>query len=223
MTDVGSPYPADPRSHPAAAELVVHADLVTNLIAGPGGDVRGRWLTVATVPEIRLVELERLLQPLRWADLSGRRITMARPDGSTDDLVDGTTTTYQETFTADSIRLWPVIECHRRTLARDDTSARARALEYRLSASPPPGTVPPERWGVLVDQGSIVLHDTGTGVRISTTKRVRFPPPFDGPGLTLFAGTLGYAEAFEAMVTAALADVAEKRRLPADAGTRGDP
>ena len=67
-------------------------------------------------------------------------------------------------------------------------------LEYRLAGDQSPGEL------VKVDQGSIVIRKVDDGVCVEATKRVRFTPPFDGPGLALQADLLGYFDAFELMV-----------------------
>lgn len=234
MTDVGGPVQADTALATPTADLaveagvmldrdlVIDADMLVDLIAGSTGQTRARVRTWVTLPPLAIEEVEELLQPLRWGDLSGNRIVMARLDGTQKPLADDTPTAYQETFTVSpSLHLWPVLVCHRRTLS-NQARRRARALEYRLQPPPAPSTGGglPGGPGVLVDQGSILVRETEGGLVVATTKRVRFPPPFDGPGLALFAETLGYTEAFEGMVTEALARVVDKRRRAHDAAAR---
>jgi hypothetical protein len=103
---------------------------------------------------------------------------------------------YQETFTVTaSLRLTPLL---RVVTKSDDGPPRVSWLEYRMADVQSPSEL------IQVDQGSIFIRDVEGGVRITATKRLLFTPPFDAPNLALLADPIGYFDAFEAMLRAAL-------------------
>jgi hypothetical protein len=164
-------------------------------------------MSTARVPGVRRRDLHPLLDPERWGELSDDRITLT-PCGAGDltvggdESIDGDRTIgyvdYMETFRASAgLTLTPRLRFVRGH--EDDERPGAPGwLEYRLADEQSAGEI------VTVDQGSIVVQDTGDGVRVETTKRVRLTPPFDAPSLALQAEVLGYPDAFEQMVRAAV-------------------
>lgn len=200
--------------------------LRVDLLTGSDGNTRVRSTTYKAVPGITCDDLDELLDPGSWGTLTGDRMVMQRLDG-TGPLTNGTSATYQETFTvAEGLYLTPRLICRRRALLDERFASglvpRARALEYRLADPQSGGEL------IRIDQGSVVVREVrevrgeDDGVDITTTKRLRFAPPLDGPGLAIALGNLGYDEAFDDMVAAALAQQAAQQTVPPKAtGGRG--
>jgi hypothetical protein len=172
----------------------------TATVSSPAGATRTRLIAATPVPGFKLRHVDRLLDPANWNELSCRRITMTPYPGG--ELTDDTKRLYYEVFrVSNRLKLTPRLRVVRHKTVDIPAEAEARSaqwLEYRLADAQSPGEL------VKVDQGSIVIREVGDGVRIETTKRVLFTPPFDGPGLALQADLLGYFDAFEQMVRRAL-------------------
>jgi hypothetical protein len=166
----------------------------TSIVLGPQG-ARARLGGETTVLGFTVDDLSVLLDPTKWQRLTDGRITMDPVgDGPSEDGA----RLYQETFkVTSSLRLTPLL---RVVTKSHDGPPLARSLEYRLAdlQDQSPGEV------IQVDQGSIFIRDVGDGVRITATKRLLFTPPFDAPNLALLADPIGYFDAFETMVLAAL-------------------
>jgi hypothetical protein len=167
----------------------------TSVLEGPQGALRSRLVGFTRVPGFTVGDADALLDPTHWRDLTNGRITM-------EPLGDGPTTDgerlYHETFRVTAtLSLTPVLRVATKT---DNGPPRARRLEYRMAdaGDQSPGEL------IRVDQGSILIRDVDGGVRITATKRLLFAPPFDAPNLALLADAIGYFDAFEAMVRAAL-------------------
>jgi hypothetical protein len=167
----------------------------TSIVIGRQNASRTRLIGETTVPGFTVDDLSELLHPTEWQRLTDGRITMDPVgDGPSEDGA----RLYQETFkVTTSLRLTPLL---RVVTKSHDGPPRARWLEYRLAdpQDQSPGEV------IQVDQGSIFIRDVGDGVRITATKRLLFTPPFDAPNLALLADPIGYFDAFENMVLAAL-------------------
>lgn len=72
--------------------------------------------------------------------------------------------------------------------------------EARIEYDFPPGWPMPTS-DIEIDEGSLrVIGLSGGGVRVITTKRVRFAGAFDGAGLAMFMCATGYTSALEDMV-----------------------
>jgi hypothetical protein len=175
-----------------------------------GQMTRARASSHADLPGFGLEDIALLFDPEHWGKLSDGRLTMVRvPDPSPPDPpLDRPHDFYQETFEVPWFWLTPLIEVVQwppptdprdKPTPMDRLDKSVRWLEYRLSAA---GQSEGEQ--VLVDQGSIVGREVPGGLRITTTKRVRFTPPFDAPSLALVAEDIGYFDAFEDMVRAAV-------------------
>jgi hypothetical protein len=80
--------------------------------------------------------------------------------------------------------------------------------EYGLSAGHPVGDV-------LVDEGSLVVQElVGYGVRITTTKRIKFNHPFGGEALAMIMCATGYASVVEELVFSCAREGAEGTEFP---------
>jgi hypothetical protein len=166
----------------------------TFVVEGRQGASRSRLIGSTTVPEATVGDLGALLDPTKWRRLTNGRITMTPRGGRPP--TDGRPRLYQETFEiTPRLRLTPLLRVVTKSL---DGPPRARWLEYRLADDQSPGEL------LRVDQGSIFIRDVRGGVRVTATKRLLFAPPFDGPNLALLADPIGYFDAFETMVRAAL-------------------
>lgn len=194
----------------ALAPLEWDGSLDTHLLRVPdGGRLFGRVVLRADlpVPDLDRDQARRavdvFLDPGSWPCLlPDLWAGMAPVDGAPADepLLPGQTRTYEERFrVTDRLQLTPVLE-FRRTHLLPDPSELAQALEYRLVEGEAN-----EDDLVRRDSGALVAHFVDGILRIRTTKRVRFRPPFDGPGLVMFAGALGYLDASEQMVRTAIA------------------
>ena len=167
----------------------------TSIVLGGQGAFRGRLGGETTVLGFTVDDVSELLDPTEWRQLTDGRIIM---DPVGDGPADDGSRLYQETFNVtSSLRLTPLL---RVVTKSHDGPPLTRWLEYRLAdlEDQSPGEV------VLVDQGSIFIRDVAGGVRITATKRLLFTPPFDAPNLALLADPIGYFDAFEKMVLAAL-------------------
>jgi hypothetical protein len=232
---VSSYAPSSPSSAGGADSDLFVTDVVVDVVGGVDGLARDRIATFAVKPQLTCEHVRELLDPGCWGALTGGRLTMRRVTGAQepagvsqpaaggdDDrpcgslVEDDQTVPYQETCTiADDLCLTPRLLFRRRSLpsaaaATSTTGLKARALEYRLAEKQSKGEL------VRVDQGSIVLRETVEGLRITTTKRLRFAPPLDGPGLSISLENLGYVRAFDDMVAAAVA--LGRKRAGADPG-----
>src|SRR5215203_632701 len=185
-----------------ARQLLVVIETRTATVEGAGRATRGRVGATATLPGYGVDDVDELLDPSTWQHLSGGRITM-RPhaeDDLEDDLEDRMDRVYYETFRITSrLELTPRLRVIRQPRMTTDGDRSVQWLEYRLAGTQSPGEL------VKLDQGSIVIRETGDGVRIATTKRVLLTPPFDAPSLAMQADALGYFDAFEDMVRVAVA------------------
>lgn len=166
----------------------------TSVVEGRQGMSRSRLIGSTTVSGPTVDDLGALLDPTKWRRLTKGRITMT-PRGRRPPR-DGKPRLYQETFEiTPRLRLTPLLRVVTRSVAGPP---RARWLEYRLADDQSSGEL------LRVDQGSIFIREVRGGVRVTATKRLLFAPPFDGPNLALLADSIGYFDAFEAMVRAAL-------------------
>lgn len=148
-----------------------------------------------TVPRV-----QELLDPARWNALSGEVWGPMTPLDHPE-LCDQERRCFVEKFNVTAqFQLTPVLEFVRRTLPEHPP---ARALEYRLCTHAAHEPLGDER--VKVDAGALVTREVDGWLHVKTTKRIGFDEPFDGPSLVMVAHALGYPEAFEAMVYAALA------------------
>jgi hypothetical protein len=163
------------------------------------------------IPGHWIQEVEELLEPRRWRDLNSELWEDMSPvDGSTENLLNDVRRCYKEVFAVtSSFKLRPVLEVFSRFLASDPP---ARSLEYRLCTHPVHSIgadgAPHSDSLVTVDEGAIVNRELGApdgSLTVTTTKRVAFDEPFGGAVLVMVAHALGYQDAFEDMVEAALA------------------
>jgi hypothetical protein len=162
---------------------------------------RTRLGTSAEIPGFGVGDVADLLDPTAWETLSGGRITMTRCGEGTvtyDDDVDVTYDVYDEVF-----HVGGALELTPRLRVVTNEASDPGVLEYRMSSTQSPGEL------VKVDQGSIVVRTVGDSVRVETTKRVLLTPPFDAPSIAMQADALGYFDAFEQMVRAAVTTAAE--------------
>jgi hypothetical protein len=179
----------------------------TAIVSSPAGNSRVRLGASARIPGFQVEDVAALLDPTTWSELSDGRITMTpREHGQLkgDDDVTRPYDDYDEVFVvSERLELTPRLRVIRH--ARVETGGEtAEWLEYRMADSQSAGEI------VRVDQGSIVIRSVGDSVRVETTKRVLLTPPFDGAGLALDAELLGYFDAFERMVRAAVETAAEQ-------------
>jgi hypothetical protein len=182
--------------------------LDTYTIAAPGALANLLVRSVTPLPHFTCDHVDDLLEPLAWSSLSDGRLSLhPLVSGGDGPLVPGgPPRSYRETFLLAPGRvLRPVLTFVRRTL--DDGmglqgSHRGRALEYRLATAEEAGDSQSRM--VLVDEGSVVVHELPEGLVIRTTKRLRFTPPFDGLAFVATANLAGYDEANAAMIQAAL-------------------
>jgi hypothetical protein len=179
----------------------------TAIVSSPGGNSRTRLGATARIPGFGVDDVAALLDPLRWRELSDRRITMTpREHGQLkgDDDVRRRYDDYDEVFVvSERLKLTPRLRVIRHAPVKTGGET-AEWLEYRMADSQSEGEI------VQVDQGSIVIRSVGDSVRVETTKRVLLTPPFDGAGLALHAELLGYFDAFEHMVRVAVEKAAEQ-------------
>jgi hypothetical protein len=181
---------------------LVDARLHTSLHLVPIGagdrNAAARVAIFVPVPGITCDDVDELLEPTSWPRLNPVWASMQPVDGRPDTLSTGQRRLYQEVFTVTPrLQLTPVLEFVRQDLTSDRA---ARSLEYRLAAKQKqsPGEL------IQVDGGSLVIRVVDHELHITTTKRVLFAPPFDGPGLVMVTDNVGYLEAFEKMVVAAI-------------------
>lgn len=102
-------------------------------------------------------------------------------------------------------------------------------LEFRFVAMPGGARVSydlcqgrPQPGDLIVeDSGMLAIQQEGNGIRVMTTKRIRFDHPFSGPSLAMLLCALGYATAVEDMVfgCAATSDGSAGTPFPAVSGT----
>jgi hypothetical protein len=188
---------------------------------GRGGldpDPASRLRTARLILGQTVANAEQLLQPTTWPHLQPRFWKAMDPidgsdDGNDDVLADGMPHCFRERFqVTSSFMLQPVLQFVRRGLAAEPS---ARALEYRLCEHREHYRSDAEfqdRGGLTHDAGSIVNRQietppevmTSGQLLVRTTKRVAFRGPFNGGALVMAAEALGYPQAFEAMVHAAL-------------------
>lgn len=189
------------RLEPGGRLQTVESSLSTGHVGGPGRLVQSKVRSVTPLPGLTCEDVDDLLEPSAWSDLSDGRLSLRPIDGGDggDRLVpDGPARHYRETFLlAPGLVLRPVLTFARRTLG-DEDGTRGRALEYRLASHPDQSRM------VLVDEGSVIVHESPEGLTIRTTKRLRFAPPFDGPAFAATADLAGYDEANAATIQAAL-------------------
>jgi len=177
----------------SVVDLAIRSD--TLVVEGRNDTSRASLRASTTISGFTVDDVDSLLDPTEWRRLTHGRITM-------EPLGDGPSKDgerlYQETFTITaSLRLTPLLRVAKKS---DKGPPRVSWLEYRMAPieDQSPGEL------IRVDQGSIFIRDVDGGVRITATKRLRFIPPFDAPNLALLADPIGYFDAFEAMVRAAL-------------------
>jgi hypothetical protein len=179
----------------------------TAIVSSPAGNSRVRLGATAHIPGFRVKDVAALLDPTTWSELSDRRITMTRREHGKLKGTDGVIRRYDdydEIFVvSDRLKLTPRLRVIRHAPVKTGGEA-AEWLEYRMADSQSAGEI------VRVDQGSIVIRSVADSVRVETTKRVLLTPPFDGAGLALHAELLGYFDAFEQMVRAAVEKAAKK-------------
>lgn len=188
------------RLGPGGRLRTVESSLITGHVDGPDQLVQSKIRSVTSLSGVTCDDVDDLLEPSAWGDLSDGRLTLRPVDGADDGRLvpDGPARDYRETFLlAPGLVLRPVLTFARRTLD-DGGDTRGRALEYRLAS------VDDQSRMVLVDEGSVLVHELPEGLTIRTTKRLRFAPPFDGPSFTATADVAGYDEANAAMIQAAL-------------------
>jgi hypothetical protein len=185
------------------------------IVAGTGRRETGRAGIGVVIPGID-VELEQalaamdlILDPGRWPELlpdcwTGMTpLDRAHADEPCVPLGFDVFRRYEEEFhVTDWLQLTPVLVFRRSELVPAGEGC-TQVLEYHLVEG---GANDDEL--VQRDSGSLLAHFTGGTLRVRTTKRVRFRPPFDGPGLTLFASALGYLDASLLMVQKAIAKTA---------------
>jgi hypothetical protein len=163
--------------------------------AGPSNRNGTGSLKLCSFPELQIAQVDDLLQPSKWPDLCGAWTAMPTVDGREGvELASGQEECFHEHFAVAGFTLDPILRFKR----IDAENPPARSLEYRLAGPPGPDDF------VLIDEGCIFLRELDGDLHITTTKRVRFAPPFDGVGLALLAGAGGYLDAFEDMVSKAV-------------------
>jgi hypothetical protein len=177
----------------SVVDLLIRSD--TLVVEGRNETSRASLRGSTTIRGSTVDDVDSLLDPTEWRRLTNGRITMEplgdRPSKDGDRL-------YQETFMITAaLRLTPLLRVATKS---DNGPPTASWLEYRMA---PVEDQSPEEL-IRVDQGSIFIRDVDGGVRITATKRLLFIPPFDAPNLALLADPIGYFDAFEAMVRAAL-------------------
>jgi hypothetical protein len=185
------------------AHGLVDARLHTSLRLVPAAvgnrNVTSRFGTFVPVPGIGCDDVDELLEPTCWPSLSPVWKSMKPLDGRSEGLSVGEHRLYQEVFTVTPrLQLTPILEFVRQDLTAD---RRARSLEYRLAMKHEQST----RELIQVDEGIILTRVVDDELHITTTKRLLFAPPFDGPGLVLVSDNIGYLDAFEDMVEASIA------------------
>lgn len=174
----------------------------TAIVSSPAGNARVRLGASARIPGFGVKDVAGLLDPTTWRELSDRRITMT--PSAHGQLKGRRYDDYDEVFVvSDRLNLTPRLRVIRHAPVKTGGET-AEWLEYRMADSQSAGEI------IQVDQGSIVIRSVGDSVRVETTKRVLLTPPFDGAGLALQAELLGYFDAFERMVRAAVEKAAEK-------------
>jgi hypothetical protein len=188
------------------------ADRVLNLVIegwtatlrSPVG-TRARVGTMAEIPGFGVGDVAELLDPRAWETLSGGRITMAhRGEGTVTTDVGNENVTVTYDVYDEVFRVGRALQLTPRLRFVGTETDDAGVLEYRMSSTQSPGEL------VKVDQGSIVVRAVGDSVRVETTKRVLLTPPFDAPSIAMQAEALGYFDAFEQMVRAAVTRGAEQ-------------
>jgi hypothetical protein len=174
----------------------------TAIVSSPAGNSRARLGAIARIPGFKVKDVAALLDPTTWSELSDCRITMnPRAHGQ---LKGRPYDDYDEVFVvSDRLKLTPRLRVIRHAPVKTGGET-AEWLEYRMADSQSAGEI------IQVDQGSIVIRSVGDSVRVETTKRVLLTPPFDGAGLALHAELLGYFDAFEHMIRAAVQKAAEQ-------------
>jgi hypothetical protein len=187
---------------------LVDAELHTSLRVLPGGaggrGVGTRVGASVPIPGVTNDDVDELLEPTSWPVLSPVWETMEPIDGLEGTLSTGTPRLYREVFTVSPrLQLTPVLEFVRRDVTNDRA---ARSLEYRLAVKDEQSSQ-----FIEVDEGSILTRMVNDELQITTTKRVRFASPFDGPGLVITSGSIGYLDAFRSMVEAAIARCGQSR------------
>jgi hypothetical protein len=133
--------------------------------------------------QLRVVDLDGLLDPARWPDCPGFWCEMVEARR------------FVEVVAGDCQGSWRITT--RLDFARRDLAGGCVALDYWLSddqSTPADGFV-------AVDEGSILVEPATTadqpGVRVASTKRIRFVGPMDGAQLAMTACALGWASAGE--------------------------
>ena len=149
--------------------------------------------------------IDRFLDPARWPELVPSRWDAMTPiDPPPADGAPGMPfeerRRYHEKFRVTSwLQLTPVLEFVRSRLRPGAVeSGGVQVLEYRLLEGANDDDL------VRRDSGALLAWFTDGVLRVRTTKRIRFRPPFDGPGLAMFAGVLGYLDAAQQMVLNAI-------------------
>jgi hypothetical protein len=182
--------------------------------SGRGPDVRAVVATEVAVPGLDGDRARRAIdvyfEPANWPSLLPERWNGMRPldpppepppAGGEPTLPFGERRRYEEQFRVTGwLQLTPVLEFLRSRL--QPGAGGAQVLEYRLADGANDDDL------VVRDSGAMVAQFTGAVLRVRTTKRIRFRPPFDGPGLAMFAGVLGYLDAAERMLLQAIDETA---------------
>lgn len=169
-----------------------HGELVPVVVEGDEDPVAA-LITNAEYPGITLEQLEPMFDPARWPQIADFWCSMHE-----ESAIGSQVRTFLEIVASDcggSARLSTRLDFIRRNL--EDGSV---ALEYWLSddqSAPADGLV-------VVDEGSIIVETTpdgaAPGVRVRTTKRIRFIEPMDGAHLAMTACALGWDGAADAFV-----------------------
>lgn len=134
-----------------------------------------------------------VLNPESWPGCDPFWCVMKREPNQTGTYLDDITTFLEEV--AGECSGWRIktrLDCRRRSYGNG-----SRSLDYWLAAD----QTDPCDGLVEVDEGSILVEPTGpTGVRVSTTKRLRFRGPMNGAQLAMTACALGWDGAGEQFV-----------------------
>jgi hypothetical protein len=147
-------------------------------------------LTTDARYDVSLDQLAPLFDPARWPDVADFWCSMQEEGSPTGSAV----RTFLEVVASDCGG--PARLSTRLDFVRRDLPDGSRVLEYWLhddQTAPADGLV-------VVDEGSILVEPTKGGVRVRTTKRIRFVEPLDGAHLAMTACAFGWDGAADAFV-----------------------
>jgi hypothetical protein len=182
--------PAEFRSQhtavPCVGRLIMRPDPIT-------GDLDPCTVLEAefTTDKLTFDEAKPYLEPANWQFPGSLWCRMERADA-----LPPNSWLYHETVSTDCASANPAwsVSTDLRFWFSHPTAGEAR-VEYDLA----PG-LPTPYSDIEIDEGSLRLIKLAHGVRVVTTKRVRFAGAFDGAGLAMFMCAIGYTTVLEDMV-----------------------